>query len=214
TGPYHEDTDHPWHRLERGEITLEEWLLAVTALAEEQGRTLDLSPMRTLLDDLAVHEDVVAHVAGLRADGYVTALVTNNVREGASTWRAKLPVDDLFDVVVDSSAVGMRKPDPAIFTHTLDLLGGVAPERAVFLDDVESNLAGARRPGLHTFLVGYPPAEALRALDTLLGRRAGSGVLRRRTARRPEPPEDAHGRRRRDHRGERSPHRQPRVGRG
>jgi putative hydrolase of the HAD superfamily len=176
TGPYHEDTDHPWHRLERGEITLEEWLLAVTALAEEQGRTLDLSPMRTLLDDLAVHEDVVAHVAGLRADGYVTALVTNNVREGASTWRAKLPVDDLFDVVVDSSAVGMRKPDPAIFTHTLDLLGGVAPERAVFLDDVESNLAGARRAGLHTILVGDPPAEALRALDTLLGRRAGSGV--------------------------------------
>lgn len=172
TGPYHEDTDHPWHRLERGEITIEEWLVAVTADAEAAGRTLDLSPMRSLLADLVVHADVVDHVAALRADGFLTALVTNNVREGAATWRSMIPVDDLFDVVVDSSSVGMRKPDPAIFSHTLDLLGGVAPERAVFLDDVESNLVGARLAGLHTILVGDPPAPALVELDMLLGRSA------------------------------------------
>ena len=112
--------------------------------------------MQSLLAELTVHDDVVAHVAGLRADGYRTALVTNNVREGSATWRAMIPVDDLFDVVVDSSAVGMRKPDPAIFTHTLDLLGGIAPDRAVFLDDVEGNLVGARLAGLHTILVERP----------------------------------------------------------
>ncbi len=81
-----------------------------------------------------------------------------------------IALDELFDVVVDSSAVGMRKPDPAIFTHTLDLLGGVAPDRAVFLDDVESNLVGARRAGLRTILVGDPPGPALTELDRLLGR--------------------------------------------
>jgi epoxide hydrolase-like predicted phosphatase len=170
TGPYHEDTDHPWHRLERGEITIDEWLTAVNAAAEEAGRALDLTPMQTLLTDLAVHDDVVAHIGGLRADGYRTALVTNNVREAEAGWRAMIPVDDLFDVVVDSSSVGMRKPDPAIFTHTLDLLGGVAPNRAVFLDDVESNLVGARLAGLHTILVDDPPAPALLELDVLLGR--------------------------------------------
>lgn len=170
TGPYHEDTDHPWHRLERGEITVDEWLTAVNAAAEEAGRALDLTPMQTLLTDLAVHDDVVAHIGGLRADGYRTALVTNNVREAETGWRAMIPVDDLFDVVVDSSSVGMRKPDPAIFTHTLDLLGGVAPTRAVFLDDVESNLVGARLAGLHTILVDDPPAPALLELDVLLGR--------------------------------------------
>ena len=170
TGPYHEDTDHPWHRLERGEITIDEWLTAVNAAAEEAGRALDLTPMQTLLTDLAVHDDVVAHIGGLRADGYRTALVTNNVREAEAGWRAMIPVDDLFDVVVDSSSVGMRKPDPAIFTHTLDLLGGVAPTRAVFLDDVESNLVGARLAGLHTILVDDPPAPALLELDVLLGR--------------------------------------------
>lgn len=170
TGPYHEDTDHPWHRLERGEITIDEWLTAVNAAAEAAGRALDLTPMQTLLTDLAVHDDVVAHIGGLRADGYRTALVTNNVREAEAGWRAMIPVDDLFDVVVDSSSVGMRKPDPAIFTHTLDLLGGVAPTRAVFLDDVESNLVGARLAGLHTILVDDPPAPALLELDVLLGR--------------------------------------------
>ena len=170
TGPYHEDTDHPWHRLERGEITIDEWLTAVNAAAEEAGRALDLTPMQTLLTDLVVHDDVVAHIGGLRADGYRTALVTNNVREAEAGWRAMIPVDDLFDVVVDSSSVGMRKPDPAIFTHTLDLLGGVAPTRAVFLDDVESNLVGARLAGLHTILVDDPPAPALLELDVLLGR--------------------------------------------
>ncbi|MGH9262836.1 MAG: HAD family hydrolase, partial [Acidimicrobiales bacterium] len=119
-GPYHEDTDHPWHRLERGEITLAEWLTAVQAAAAAAGTELDLTPLQSLLSTLAVHDDVVDHVAALRADGYRTALVTNNVREGSATWRAMIAVDELFDVVVDSSAVGMRKPDPAIFTHTLD----------------------------------------------------------------------------------------------
>ena len=96
------------------------------AEADEAGRTLDLTPPAVLLSDLIVHDDVVGHI-DLRADGYRTALVTNNVREGAAAWRAMIPVDDLFDVVVDSSSVGMRKPNPAIFT--LDLLGGVAPGR-------------------------------------------------------------------------------------
>lgn len=171
-GPYHEDTDHPWHRLERGEITIGEWLAAVRLVADEAGTVLDLTPMTSLLSDLTVHGDVVAHIAGLRADGYRTALVTNNVREGSTTWRAMVALDDLFDVVVDSSSVGMRKPDPAIFTHTLDLLGGVGSERAVFLDDVESNLAGARRAGLHTILVEDPPGPALAELDRLLRRTA------------------------------------------
>jgi putative hydrolase of the HAD superfamily len=169
-GPYHEDTDHPWHRLERGEITLEEWTTAVTVLADEAGTTLDFGPLSALLDTLAVHDAVVEHVRALRADGYRTALVTNNVREGSKRWRAMLPVDELFEVVVDSSAVGMRKPNPAIYLHTLSLLGDVPPDRAVFLDDVEGNLVGARRAGLHAILVPDPPEPALTELDTLLGR--------------------------------------------
>ncbi|MGH9214007.1 MAG: HAD family hydrolase [Acidimicrobiales bacterium] len=169
-GRYDQDTDHPWHRMERGEITIEHWLVAAQALADEAGVTLDLSPLDGLADSLTVHDDVVDHIRGLRADGFRTALVTNNVREGASRWRAMLPVDELFDVVVDSSEVGMRKPNPLIFEHTLGLLGGLAPDRAVFLDDVASNVVAARQAGLHGIVVPDPPAAALVELDQLLGR--------------------------------------------
>ena len=168
-GPYHEDTDHPWHRLERGEITIEEWLPATVALFEAAGREFDPAPLYELFATLKVHDDVVVHIGVLREEGYKTGLITNNVKESSDAWRSLIPVDDLFDVVVDSSAVGMRKPNPAIFLHALEQLG-VAPERAVFLDDAEGNLAGARRAGLHTVLVEDPPAAALAELDALLGR--------------------------------------------
>ncbi len=121
-GPYHEDTDHPWHKLERGEITLETWLTEVQALAASTGATFDLAPLQRLFGELSVHDDVVAYIEDLRLSGYRTALITNNVAEGSGAWRSLVAVDDLFDVVVDSSSVGMRKPNPAIFTHTLDLL--------------------------------------------------------------------------------------------
>jgi putative hydrolase of the HAD superfamily len=79
-----------------------------------------------------------------------------------------LDVDALFDVVIDSSAVGMRKPDPAIYRLALQELGGVVPERAVFLDDHEGNIAGARAVGLHAVLVGPDPRPALDELDRIL----------------------------------------------
>jgi putative hydrolase of the HAD superfamily len=105
-------------------------------------------------------------VRRLREEGYRLALITNNVREGSATWRALVPVDELFDVVVDSSEVGMRKPNPAIFHHALERLG-VAPHAAVFLDDTPGNVEGARRAGLAAILVEDPDA-ALAELDALL----------------------------------------------
>ncbi|CAN5825463.1 HAD-IA family hydrolase [soil metagenome] len=167
-GPYHEDTDHPWHRLERGEIPLSEYGLAVAAEARAAGLDLDFASLRTLFGDLAIRDDVVGRVTELRADGYATALITNNVREAAGQWRRMLALDDLFDVVVDSSAVGMRKPDPRIYLHALALLDGVAPDRAVFLDDAPGKVEGARRAGLHAIHV-EDPVVALAELDVLLG---------------------------------------------
>jgi HAD superfamily hydrolase (TIGR01509 family) len=63
----------------------------------------------------------------------------------------------------------MRKPNPAIFHHALALLGGIAPEAAVFLDDSSGNVIGAQRAGLQAILVQDPDA-ALKELDLLLGR--------------------------------------------
>ncbi|HUP84841.1 MAG TPA: HAD family phosphatase [Acidimicrobiales bacterium] len=168
-GDYASDGDHPWHRLERGEIGIGEYLPAVMALAAEAGVELDFNQLRGFSDRIVVQDVVVERVQALRHDGYRTGIVTNNIKEGAG-WRSLLPVDDLFDVVVDSSEVGVRKPDPAIFAIALERLGGVRPEAAVFLDDAPGNVEGARRAGLHAIHVD-DQATALSELDDLL--RAG-----------------------------------------
>jgi epoxide hydrolase-like predicted phosphatase len=166
-GPYHEDTDHAWHRLERGEITMVEYGKDLFARAVEEKVELDFASLRDLMGRLVVHDVVVERIRALRHEAYLTGLVTNNVREIAGQWREIVPLDELFDVVVDSSEVGMRKPNPAIFHHALELLGGVVPERAVFLDDAAGNVAGAQRAGLHGIVVDDPHA-AVAALDALL----------------------------------------------
>ena len=78
-----------------------------------------------------------------------------------------IPVDELFDVVVDSSQSGVRKPDPAIFALALDALN-VTADRAVFLDDFPGNIAAAEAVGLRGILVGSDRLAAFDALEGLL----------------------------------------------
>lgn len=170
-GPYHADTDHPWHRLERGELDFAAAREAILALGREQG--LEADPMQVLLrigGGGKARESVIAAVRRVRAAGLRTALVTNNAHEFRDRWRAMLPADELFELVVDSSEVGARKPAPGIFRIALERLGGVAPERALFLDDFEGNVAAARALGIRALLVGPDPAPALAELDALIGR--------------------------------------------
>ena len=166
-GTYEEDTDHPWHQVERGELGIAEWAVAVAELGQAQGIEVDFTPLQTMLGDMTVHHSIVERIRTLRTEGYQLALVTNNVREGSAMWRAKVPVDELFDVVVDSSEVGMRKPNPAIFHHTLEQLGGTPAHEAVFLDDSPGNVVGAQRAGLHAILV-EDPDDAVAELDAFL----------------------------------------------
>jgi putative hydrolase of the HAD superfamily len=168
-GPYDEDTDHAWHRFERGEITAAEYGADLFARANEANLKLDFASLGNMMSRLEVHDVVIERIRRLRNDGYRTGLVTNNVKEASSQWRELVPVDELFEVIVDSSEVGMRKPNPAIFLHALELLGGVAPERAVFLDDASGNVTGAQAAGLHGILVdAADPSAALTELDRLL----------------------------------------------
>lgn len=171
-GPYHEDTDHPWHRLERGEVTLVEARDAILALGERVGVEADLFHFLRAMAESGrggPREAVVSCARRLRREGLRTALVTNNAREFRDAWRPVLPLAELFDAVVDSSEVGMRKPNPAIYEHALERVGGPLPGEAVFLDDFEGNVLAARRLGMHGVLVGRDPEPALRELESLLG---------------------------------------------
>jgi putative hydrolase of the HAD superfamily len=174
-GPYDLDTDHPWHRLERGELPFAEARSEIIALGAARGISLDpLQVLFRMSAGGAAREPLVARTRALRAGGYRTALVTNNAREFAASWRNLLPLDELFDAVVDSSEVGVRKPNPAIFERALAELGGVAAARSIFLDDHPGNVAAARRLGMQGILVGQDPAGALAWLERLLAEGAAA----------------------------------------
>lgn len=169
-GPYDRDTQHPWHRLERGEIELVQAREEIIALGAEQG--LDTDPFQVfsrLGASGGARMEVIECVRRVRAAGVRTACVTNNLKEFRAAWTRMLPVSELFDTIVDSSEVGMRKPNPRIYQHALEALGGVAPERAVFLDDYEGNVAAAARLGIHGILVGADPSPAMAELESLVG---------------------------------------------
>ena len=172
-GPYDQDTDHPWHRLERGEMTLGDARQQIMSLAAAAGLAFDpLVILSRMATGGGLRDAVVSTTRALRAQGLLTALVTNNAREFRAGWRGMLPLAELFDAVIDSSEVGMRKPDPAIFALALRELGGVAPEHAVFLDDFPGNVAAARRLGMHGVLVEDDPSSALAELERIVAGRA------------------------------------------
>lgn len=165
-GAYDRDTDHPWHRLERGELSLIDARQAIMDLGAPEHR-IDLFEALGSMRDPSIRPDVVAIAREARASGVKTAIVTNNIREFGASWRAMLPVDELFDAIVDSADVGVRKPDPRIFHMALERLGGMPPETAVFLDDFAGNVAAAEKLGIRGILVEddhRPAMEALRAL--------------------------------------------------
>jgi putative hydrolase of the HAD superfamily len=142
-----EHGDHPLFALERGEITEVEFRDRIQRHLDDG---FDLTRLRALyFERIDPNRGMIEFVRELRGRGVRAALLTNNVREWEPLWRAKLPeIDELFELVVDSAFVGLRKPDPAIFRLTLERLGGVAPERCVFLDDLDVNCAAARELGM------------------------------------------------------------------
>lgn len=155
---------NPLHELECGRLSEADFLAGV-----ESALGVDFSRFSEVYwAALGVNEVMVGEVAALRASGLHTALLTNNVREWAPRWRAGFDVDALFEVVVDSCEVGMRKPDPAVYELACARLG-VSPSACVFVDDFEVNCATARSLGM-TAVRFETTDQALRDLRAALGR--------------------------------------------
>jgi epoxide hydrolase-like predicted phosphatase len=167
-GPTEHIPDHDWHLLETGRLTLDEFHDRLVSRSEEAlGKPLDLGVYAQFLRELGVgvHWMMIHRVRELRAEGYRTAILTNNVKEWGKYWKESIPLDE-FEVIVDSCDVGLRKPDPEIFRLTCQQLD-VAPEAAVFLDDTRRHVEAARSVGLQAILV-RDPWEALAELDAIL----------------------------------------------
>ena len=169
-GPYHLDTDHPWHRLERGEISLEQTRDDIMTLARQSKLEVDLWDVLIKMANGGniVNTQVVQLLGEVKAAGYQTAIVTNNVKEFSGSWQALIPMEHV-DIVVDSAFEGIRKPNPAIFNLTLQKLNApLDPGQCLFLDDVESNVKSAINVGMQGFTVTPNPDETVSTLRKFL----------------------------------------------
>jgi putative hydrolase of the HAD superfamily len=140
---------NPLHELEKGAVTEDAFL---TSLEQEMGGGVSLRELHLVyFDHLQPNQAMIDFVRSLRVDGGLrSALLTNNVREWEAKWRSMLPeIDEIFEVIVDSAFVGMRKPDPRIYELTVERLGGgVSASDCVFIDDIEVNCEAARALGM------------------------------------------------------------------
>ena len=143
---------YPLFELEKGRMSEADFLALLGAeLEPEIGHRPELHGFREIyFDALDPNERMVELMRDLRSRGHRMALLTNNVREWEPLWRSMLPVDEIFELIVDSAFVGMRKPEPEIYQLTLERLGYPPPAECLFIDDVEVNVEAARELGLAT----------------------------------------------------------------
>ena len=161
------DPDGAWSRFEKSELSPASFVTAFEDEAEALGhRVSGQALLAAFFGGLTVREEMVAVVRALRGR-YGLGCITNNVTREEDPGQRPLVLEDLFDVVVESSKVGMRKPDPRIYQLTCEQLG-VEPREAVFLDDFGVNLKGARALGMTTIKVDESTA-AIDELESALG---------------------------------------------
>lgn len=167
-GPHHLDTDHQWHRVERGEISLDECREITKRALKAAGIRASVPAERPASGGFAfeLNLEMVALVRDLRSSGRKVGILTNNVREFRQWWWPLMDFESEFDTIVDSHEVGMRKPNPAIYHLTLERLGS-APDRAAFLDDLEANVHAARALGMHGIHVGEDAGPAIESARRL-----------------------------------------------
>jgi putative hydrolase of the HAD superfamily len=165
-----------WAALERNEITIAEFATELQTEAEGEGFVLDAHVLlQTISGGFGARPEMLAAIRSIRAHGLATAALTNNwaAPDGENDGngngeRANGRFGALdFDVVVESSIEGLRKPDPRIYHLVLDRLA-VRADETVFLDDLGINLKPARALGMTTIKVVDPP-NALRELEAVLG---------------------------------------------
>ena len=163
------DEVHPLFELETGRLSEADFLDRLgSELSAQLGRDVQLHGFgEAYFAELQPNQAMIDYMRGLRERGYRLAMLTNNVREWEPLWRPKLPVDEIFDLVIDSAFVGTRKPDREIYELTLERLGLPAQE-CLFVDDNETNVETARAVGMtavHFHTSDQAIAEIESALD-------------------------------------------------
>lgn len=143
-----------WARLERSDVSLEEFDVIFALESERLGHRVPGADVLALLSG-DVRPEMVAALDAVRGAGYRTACLTNNVSGSHASAERAGTIDAImarFDAVIESSKVGVRKPEPRFYELACEHLG-VEPARCVFLDDLGINLKPAAAMGMHTIKV-------------------------------------------------------------
>jgi putative hydrolase of the HAD superfamily len=163
------EPEPPLFRLERGQMTADAFFSGLAERLEEVvGRAVDTRDYGSrLMAAMQPNEPLLSYYRALhRERGIRLAVLTNNVREWQPHWRGPWGIDALFELVVDSSFEGVRKPEPEIYSRTLERLG-LPGEACIFVDDLEVNLPPAAALGMHT--VHYlNTAQAISEIDSVI----------------------------------------------
>jgi putative hydrolase of the HAD superfamily len=144
------DGKHPLFELEKGKLSEADFLAKLgDALEPVLGHRPELHRFREIyFDALHPNQPMIDLMREAKAGGFRMSMLTNNVREWEPLWRSILPVDEIFEVVVDSGFVGCRKPDRAIYDLTLERIGNPLPDQCLFIDDTDVNCDAARSLGM------------------------------------------------------------------
>jgi putative hydrolase of the HAD superfamily len=164
------DGKHPLYELEKGNLSEVDFLGKLgDELEPALGHRPELHRFREIyFEALHPNPPMIDLMREAKAGGRRMGLLTNNVREWEPLWRSMLPVDEIFEVVIDSGFVGLRKPDPAIYEMTLERLDGVTAEECLFIDDVDVNCAAARELGMSAVHYRHND-QAIPAIREVLG---------------------------------------------
>lgn len=146
------DGKHPLFELETGKLSEADFIAKLgEALEPALGHRPELHRFREIyFDALHPNEPMIELMHEAKDRGFRMGLLTNNVREWEPLWRSLLPVDEIFEVVVDSGFVGCRKPDREIYELTLERMGDPVAEKCLFVDDTDVNCDAARKLGMAT----------------------------------------------------------------
>jgi putative hydrolase of the HAD superfamily len=145
-----EGEEIPLFKLERGEISEDDFIDRLSdGLEPILGHRPHLHHFRQKFwGALEPNGEMIALMRELKASGLKMAILTNNVREWEPLWRAMLPVDEIFEEIVDSAFVGCRKPEARIYELTLERIGMPAGA-CLFIDDLQPNIEGAEAAGMN-----------------------------------------------------------------
>lgn len=168
--------ENPLYKLEKGEMAEKEFerVMEDQLRAQLGDETEFVNFADFYFSQLSPNEPFIDFLREYKARGGRLALLTNNVKEWEPRWRSMLPIDELFETVIDSGFEGTRKPESRIYEITFERIAAlpgledVTPAECVLVDDIELNCDAAREFGFESVRYHGQCVDVISAISLLI----------------------------------------------